>query len=244
VLIPAYELVKYWDVTPTGVLHVGAHDAEELEVYEQFNWGQIVWVEAQPDKSELLREKMKNTLHVVVEAAVWDEPNLELEMKVMSNSASSSLLNLGTHKEAHPDIKVSHTFKIKTKLLADVVSKTFKPDLLVLDIQGAELRALKGFGARLSGVKWIYSEVNKKLLYEECCLVDELDSYLSTFNFRRVATRWTYSGWGDALYINRDTISDNLGFRYLIWRIINQKYMTRNLLGMVKHRLMLSLKKF
>jgi len=51
-------------------------------------------------------------------------------------------------------------------------------DFINLDIQGAELLALKGATAILPFIKAIYTEVNEKELYENCGLIDELDAFL------------------------------------------------------------------
>jgi FkbM family methyltransferase len=222
-LIPAYQLKSIWKVKPDAVLHVGAHEAEELDDYTKLHWGKVIWVEVQPDKVRQLKNKMLNTDHVVIEGAVWDESGVDLEMKVMTNSASSSLFNLGTHKTEHPDIKLLRTFKVTTKTLSEIVPTDFHPKLIALDIQGAELRALKGFSNRIQGVKWIYTEVNRKELYDGCCLVEDLDMYLMTFGFRRKATRWTVNGWGDELYIHESANSPKAAGR-LLWLILNLKY--------------------
>ena len=42
-------LTKIWNVRPTGVIHVGAHQAEESADYTRLEWGNVIWVEAQPD---------------------------------------------------------------------------------------------------------------------------------------------------------------------------------------------------
>ena len=42
---------------------------------------------------------------------------------------------------------------------------THQFDFINLDIQGEELRALRGLGDRIRGVRWIYCEVNKNPLY-------------------------------------------------------------------------------
>jgi hypothetical protein len=55
-------------------------------------------------------------------------------------------------------------------------------------------------GERINSVKWIYTEVNKRMLYEGIPLVNELDEFLGSHKFRRVATSWFGKGWGDALY--------------------------------------------
>jgi hypothetical protein len=36
-------------------------------------------------------------------------------------------------------------------------------------------------------------------------MVEEIDSYLSTFNFKRNTTSWDGYTWGDALYIKDTT---------------------------------------
>ena len=73
-----------------------------------------------------------------------------------------------------------------------------KYNFLNLDIQGAELLALKGFGDLLVGIDYIYTEVNETDIYKDCALIGEIDQYLS--DFERVETAMTEFKWGDALY--------------------------------------------
>lgn len=76
-----------------------------------------------------------------------------------------------------------------------------KYNFLNLDIQGAELMALKGFGDLLHKIDYIYSEVNQEELYKDCALIQDLDNYLSKYRFKRVISTMTQFGWGDAFYI-------------------------------------------
>lgn len=80
-------------------------------------------------------------------------------------------------------------------------------NFLNLDLQGAELMALRGLGERLSDVDYIYTEVNKKDVYQGCAKVEELDRFLTEFT--RVETLWCEDGgvdhgWGDAFYIRSE----------------------------------------
>ena len=64
------------------------------------------------------------------------------------------------------------------------------------------MKALKSMGDLLNNFDYLYLEVNKEYVYKNCCLVGELDKYLSKFNFKRIETKWCSNfGWGDALYI-------------------------------------------
>lgn len=223
-LIPVKELIKFWNVSPKGVVHVGAHEAEESEQYDNANWGKVYWVEAQPDKVELLHNKFSNSKDSVIAAAVWSKAGVPLELQVMTNSASTSLLNLGTHNQAHPDITFSHSIEVETQILENLIPSNSVADYLCLDIQGAELEAIKGFGDRISTMKWIYSEVNIEELYEGCCLVSDLDNYLKKYGFSRMATRWTEFGWGDALYVNEDLEKGISKKSIFMWQAKNQSY--------------------
>ena len=70
-----------------------------------------------------------------------------------------------------------------------------------IDIQGAELHALKGAGDILNNVNILYLEVNTKHLYKNCPLLNEIDEFIEPKGFVRVALEMTSHGWGDALYI-------------------------------------------
>jgi len=73
-------------------------------------------------------------------------------------------------------------------------------NFLNLDIQGAELLALRGAQQYLDGVEYIYTEINMKPLYKDCALVGDMDKFLAGRGFSRLDTRLTRHGWGDAFY--------------------------------------------
>ena len=67
-LISLHELVKKYNVVFKGILHVGAHECEELKDYEQYiSRDKILWVEAMPTKVELCKKIYPG---VVIENAV------------------------------------------------------------------------------------------------------------------------------------------------------------------------------
>ena len=50
----------------------------------------------------------------------------------------------------------------------------------------------------------MYCETNNAPLYKNCCMIGELDQFLSTYGFSRVETDWIGETWGDAFYIKND----------------------------------------
>lgn len=236
-LISAHELKKFWGVAPKSLVHVGAHNAEELDSYTSAGWNSVTWIEAQPDKIKQLATIIPGH-HKLIEAAVWDSDDVHMELKIMTNTESTSLLSLGTHAEEHPEVVLESTISVTTKTLSSLISEDCIPEMLALDIQGAELRALRGFEKALSKVSWIYSEVNRRELYEGCGLVGELDKYLSCFGFKRVASKWSDHGWGDALYANKSVkVTFGGRIRRSVWRAINLVRKMREFIG--KHKMSL-----
>ena len=62
-LIPLHALVRKYNIQFKGILHVGAHECEELNDYEHYiQRNKILWVEALPRKVELCKEKYPNVL--------------------------------------------------------------------------------------------------------------------------------------------------------------------------------------
>ena len=222
-LIAVETMMRCWSVKPKGVLHVGAHEAEESVKYRKFLWTPVIWVEAQPEKIEYLKRKLDPFENSVIEAAVWNVSGIPLDLKITSNSESTSLLDFGTHKVQHPSISVERIIPVVTQILDDLVAAPY-PELLELDIQGAELKALQGYSKGLLHTKWIYCEVNRELLYEGCSLISEIDDFLHQHGFIRAATRWTIHEWGDALYINESVFKSQSKVQKFLWFISETKY--------------------
>lgn len=200
-LIPLTALVCKYNIQFKGILHVGAHECEELVEYEKFlDRGNILWVEAMQDKVTMCRKRYPN---VLIENAVVSDTVEKVCFHVANNGQSSSFLELGLHSTFHPEIKYQHSFECNTTVLKDLLPKYNIPyNFVNLDIQGAELKALKGMHDYLHTIDYLYTEVNSDYVYQNCALISELDEYLLTFGLKRVETVWCGDyKWGDAFYI-------------------------------------------
>lgn len=207
VLISVRKLSRFWAVHPSGVLHIGAHHAEEAMDYENAGWKPVLWIEAQEELAALLEQSLDGASNQVVCAVVSDVSGQEVEFYVSSNGQSSSILKFGTHSTNYPNTEIVATKIMKTVTIDAIVSaKRPEFNFINLDIQGAELKALNGAGDTLSTVEWVYTEVNYEEVYQGGALVKNLDAYLANFGFQRQATRWCLGlGWGDALYVRTGT---------------------------------------
>ena len=242
-LISVDSLSRIWKVQPKGVLHVGAHLAEEAVEYTRHNWGKVIWIEAQADLADLLRNKLDPQHNEVINATVWGTSGITFEFNVSSSTQSSSLLNFGTHKKDYPDIVFTKSYSVVTSTLDDILDSESDFNFINLDIQGAELEALKGLGVHINKAKWIYSEVNRKEVYEGCAKIKDLDDYLEKFSFERIATRWAYgAGWGDALWIKK---SESKGLRktVIMFKINELRRILKLAWGLRKHQIKIRLLK-
>jgi len=194
------------NITPQGVLHVGAHECEELPFYTRIgiNMNDIIWIDAISNKVEEAKARGINNIY---NAVVADTDGTEVEFKITNNVQSSSILDFGTHSKHHSWVHFVDTIKMKTSTLQTLYTNNgwdkTKYDFWNFDIQGVELMALKGAGDILSNVKVLYLEVNTEEVYKGCALIGEIDDYVATYGFKRVCTKMTDAGWGDAIYIKK-----------------------------------------
>jgi len=215
-LIPLDGLIKKYGLKINGVLHLGAHLGEEAMVYYAENCGPVYWVEANPELIAPLTKHVRQfPKQVVIEALVTDRAGEEVTFHVTKNVTtpkgqidhmSSSVLKLGTHRQSSPYVKPSHDITCVSTTVDDLVANgSMVFNFMNLDLQGAELLALRGATETLPMVDAIYTEVNAREVYVGCALLPDLDRYLGTFGLTRVETEWAgKAGWGDALYIRRE----------------------------------------
>lgn len=210
-LIPLDELILRDDVDVSRVLHLGAHLGEEADAYEAAGAERVLWVEANPAKIEPLMLNVGHRRgHEVIHAFLGEEDGTPVTLNIANNGESSSVLPLGTHAREHRGVKYVDTVAGITRTIDSICAEmSFDPTFINIDLQGIELPVLRGgeFTIQAGGgsVNDIYAEVNRKLLYQGCTLIPQLDAFLRSLGFRRAETRWTRHGWGDALYTRRLT---------------------------------------
>lgn len=179
----------------TGILHVGAHQCEEHVKYSQHGINNVVWIEGNPFLAQQAKNRGFNVINAVVSDSIED-----VTFNIANNGESSSILELDKHKAFYPHIDYVHRFTTKSARLDSLIHDT-SLNMWNLDIQGVELRALKGAGDLLHHVDVIYTEVNVLELYRNCDKLSDMDLYLKGYGFVRLNTCIVASGWGDALYV-------------------------------------------
>jgi FkbM family methyltransferase len=204
--IPFDTLRKYMNHPVNGVIHIGAHNCEEEKDYQILGIGRnkTIWIDAIPDKVKLGHSRGYNIYHGVIS----DQDDQDVVFHVANNGQSSSMLELGTHRTHYNCIHYVQELQLKTVTIPTLVVRNNLDitgyNFVNLDIQGSELVALKGMESLLrTQIDYVYSEINIEHLYMGGALVEEIDTYLKQFGFKRVITHMTQFKWGDAFYIKQ-----------------------------------------
>lgn len=186
-----------------GVLHVGAHLGEEAPLYAQIKVP-VWWVEANPEVLVKINDVVapyKNQW--LLSALVTDQDGPPRTFHVTNyDGMSSSVFDFGTHRQDHPDTVFTHDIELPTRSLDSLVAEYgIEANMLVMDIQGAEMLALRGAKELIPKLDFIYSEINTQPVYKGGALVGEIDALLS--DFRRAETAMTPYGWGDGFFARK-----------------------------------------
>jgi len=85
-------------------------------------------------------------------------------------------------------------------------------DILWMDLQGAELLALKGLGKYLNHVKYVYTEVSHKAIYNGQVMFSELNDFMLTNHFV-AKNNLSMNGWQEDVFYERKDIYDLTSFQ-------------------------------
>jgi len=210
-LISFPEMFRRHRIKSKGALHLGANLGQEAQTYRSLGIQRVVWVEALPKVYEQLRRNVARFPDsIALLACISDKDGAIVDFNEASNEGqSSSLLEFGTHAKAHPDT----TFIARHKMITQRVDTLFKEQgleawlptgsFLNIDLQGAELMALRGLGEVLTRFDYAYVEVNEEELYTGCPLVGDINAFMFEKGFVGLESKMTKWKWGDRLYGRR-----------------------------------------
>jgi FkbM family methyltransferase len=199
-------LFQEHEVQPRGVIHIGAHEGQEVDLYQSLGADKLLLIEANPAVFQRLKAKVAGMPNVIAVNCAISDRNGTIDLRVNSFDHSSSILPLKQHKDLFPTLLEVGTVTVPSYTLDSLMAQlNLNPqefNFINIDIQGAELIALRGATQTLQHIDAICSEINFAELYEGCALVGELDAFLKTCGFDRVATIQPHRpDWGDGFYV-------------------------------------------
>lgn len=202
-LIRLNYLISKYKLELTGVSHFGAHFGQEVKDYINSGIKNIHLFEPQSKIfNELYKLKEKYPFIEFYNFGLGSDNSIKtINIEKKNEGQSSSILYPKLHLDFYPDITFESKEKIQIKKYEELNIQNV--NFLNIDIQGYELEALKGCGDSLNNIDYIFTEVNRDYLYENNPLIEDIDLFLSKYNFLRVESKWASSKlpFGDAFYI-------------------------------------------
>ena len=208
-LLPLDQLVQKYNLDIKGIIHCGAHTGEEYPIYQKLGIKKVLWIEANEDLIPGLEKRIKNDNHFILNTAISDKEHGEVFFYYANQTQSSSLYNLGLNKQQRKGLEVSKIKKIETTTLDYLFEHHISLsandyNLINLDIQGGELKALRGFKNGLKNIDYIYCEAHKKETYEQVPQLEDLLNFLKPLGFEFIDSYfYKNKGWGDIFLMRK-----------------------------------------
>ncbi|MEI9964192.1 MAG: FkbM family methyltransferase [Caulobacteraceae bacterium] len=203
--------------SPRVIVHVGASYLQEIDRYQRMIPCKIVWIEAVPKLLADMERRVADcgdaaVEHVLIQALVTERDGDRVEFHHFSNKDASSSIFPATDRlrGRWPNVKETGDVSILTSSRLETVLQkaAIDPadvDVLLLDIQGAELIALKGAGAYLDQVTFVEVEMSLEEIYAGGVLYEDLNAWLEGRGFARVSpVKWH----GDVVYVRAARLAD------------------------------------
>ena len=177
-------LLKWTKGEPEGVLHIGAHEGEELDLYRGCGFKRIVLVE--PDLSQALRTQL-------------DAPGVEI-LAIAVTSGEPALAPWRREPNSHQShVTSEHTGQwVRTLPLSQLTSLIGRCEILVVDTAGTELDVLSSGDLGVFNLIIVETDDDGKFASE----TGAVRVLLAERGFAPVE-RWTHGtqSYGDEVYV-------------------------------------------
>jgi FkbM family methyltransferase len=164
---------------------IGAHRFEELSLIDTlFPALQHIYLfEPQAGPLEALHALARRDARIrVFPVAVSDQDGVARFNVASNDGESSSLLQLGSHKELFPEVSMQRSIEVPTRRLDSVLAehRLQPPDLMIVDVQGAEYMVLKSLSPWvLDALRLLYTEVSLEPVYQSAGLLADVEALLA-----------------------------------------------------------------
>jgi FkbM family methyltransferase len=213
-------VMDYFAQWSSGILHLGGHLGHESTRYAEFDQ-HVIWVEAIPDIAGELKQRVSPfSKQRVVQACITDRDGDRIEFKVSGNhdGVSSSIFDFGPAASGDdslwPDanLHMVDVISLETttidRLFAQLGVSPSDFNHWIVDLQGAELLALKGGLDSLKHCRSLVVETSTVEVYEGGAQWLDVKALLEEHGF---VPAWEACGHMDVLFLRTGISSSELG---------------------------------
>jgi len=208
-LLKFNELYTKYNLEIKSVIHIGAHHGQEVHLYKEVGASDIILFEPSPANFFILEQLHGEKCELYKLALGNENKKIKMNVEATNKGQSNSILEPKLHLSQYPHIVFNDKIEVDMVTLNDFMTiynarpenKNKKYNFINIAVQGYELEVFKGSKETLKNIDYIIAEVNRDFVYEGCAQVEEIDSFLDQFGFKRAETNWEGGTWGDAFYI-------------------------------------------
>lgn len=176
-------------VRPQTVVDVGANLGQfALAAAHMLRPQRVISFEPIPEVCAKLQSvRMPRAIKFEAVCTALGEVSGHAEFRVMSQTASSSLLPLGRiHQDLYPEIREERIIPVAVQTLDHFLSThpLAGPSLLKLDVQGSELDVLRGCNRLKDHFRWILLETSTTPFYRGGAAFEQIQAHLSAQGYR------------------------------------------------------------
>ena len=200
-----FELMQVFGMPARSILHVGANMGQERFHYAATGANPCIYVEPIDQVFAILSQNLRELPgHFAVQAICSDLAGETIQFNIASNEGqSSSMFGLGEHARLHPEIGYTASQEMVTTTVDRLIvglQINARPNVMVIDTQGADLKVLQGSVETLSHIDAVFVEISEEPLYEGGCTHEEITAFLKPLGFRMRWMELNQFRWGDAFY--------------------------------------------
>ena len=203
-------IIEQLSVRTNSLLQVGAHQAEEHELWQSLGFKQIDYVEPIPHLAEMLKERFLLEDQTRIWPFVITTFSGETQFFLDSPTYISGIKSLtGETKLKNPDFKEDSLTILPCMTLSNLLSQLEgEPEMIVIDVQGAEREVIE------SGVSDIHTpiivvELLYKQLYDNQTSAEEIKCLMGVLGYTLRIEYFDQSRyWSDALFMRNDLCNE------------------------------------
>jgi FkbM family methyltransferase len=206
-------------IVKRGIIHVGADVGQEVAQYLEYGFNKIILIEANPRSFETLEAKFNDYDNIkLFHYAICDRTgtvDFHIHTSRSGSMEPASILPMKRFKEIVKTLHTTDTIRVPAITLDSLIEThgIAKGDynFINIDIQGAELLALRGATNLISSLDVVISEVNLIEMYENGALEGEIVAFLANHGFEKRRAVYhtlydehsTFPAWGECLFVKR-----------------------------------------